>query len=74
MASRYLMQIVDRDTGDVVRYEPGQVVESDFVEDCVEQIVRLGVGLGRTTDHVAADIRRGIEDAIYALKRQVRPS
>ena len=73
MASRFLMQIIDRKTGEVVQFEPGKVVETDFVEDCVEQVVRLGVGLGRTSNHVAADVRQGLEDAIWSLKRRVRP-
>lgn len=73
MASRYLMQVVDRQTGEIVQFEPGQVVETDFVTDCVAQVVRLGVGLGRTSDHVAADVRQGIEEAILALKLKVRP-
>jgi hypothetical protein len=73
MASRYLMQIVDRKTGDVVQFEPGQAAELEFVEDCVAKVVRLGVGLGRTSTQVSVAIRQGIEEAIHGLKRRVRP-
>jgi hypothetical protein len=37
--SRFLMQIIDRETGDVVQFEPGRQVETDFVSDCAVQVV-----------------------------------
>lgn len=71
MASRYLMQIVDRDTGDVVQFEPGTAIERDFVSDIVRKTSAKGVGLGRTTSHVVGDVRAAIEEAIFELKAQV---
>ena len=38
MASRYLMQIVDTTTGQVVSYGPGSQVEKDFINDCADRI------------------------------------
>lgn len=73
MASRYLMQIVDSRTGEVVQFEPGQVVESAFVDECVANVARLGVGLGRTSAQVAISVRQGVEAAILGLKLRVRP-
>lgn len=40
MASRYVMQILDRSTGESVCYEPGLKIEKDFIEDCVTAIVK----------------------------------
>ena len=73
MASRFLMQIVDRQTGEIIQYEPGRRAEILFVEDCIERIVELGVGFGRTQKHVVTDIRAGIESAILALKAKIEP-
>jgi len=73
MPSRFLMQIVDRETGDVVQWEPGLRVEQDFVDACVQRILSLGVGLGRTAKHVETDVRNGIEQAIFQLKARVKP-
>jgi urease beta subunit len=73
MASRYLMQIVDRKTGEALQFEPGQAAELDLVEESVAGAVRLGIGLGRTSTQAAAAMRQGIEEAIYGLKRRVRP-
>lgn len=72
MASRYLLQIVDRQSGNVVQFEPGLQAEKDFVADCVKRVVELGVGLLKTEAHVEQDVRTGIELAILDLKAQVR--
>lgn len=84
------MQIVDRSTGEVVKYEPGSKVEQDFIEDCVDSVVRhvdfqfsassdafvdacvkaivaRGVGIARTTEHVAEDVRNGIREVIVNM-------
>ncbi len=66
------MQIVDRETGNVVQFEPGMSVESQFIEDCVTNIAFLGVGFGRTTAHVAQDVRNGIESTILSLKTRIK--
>lgn len=67
------MQIVDRSTDSVVEFEPGLTVEIDFIADCVRRILDKGVGVLKTQEHVAADIRSGIEEAILALKLKVTP-
>jgi hypothetical protein len=73
MPSRYLMQIVDRQTEEVVSFEPGQRVETNFVDDCVNRTMAKGVGVGRSSAHVERDMRDGIEEAIHDLKSKVRP-
>lgn len=67
------MQIVDTKTSEVVEFEPGLKVELDFVTDCVTRIVTKGVGLFKTQAHVETDVRKGIEEAIFALKSKVKP-
>lgn len=69
--SQYLIQIVDRKTGEVIEFEPGLRAEADFIESCVEAILRLGVGFLRSQNHVEQDIRAGIDLAILDLKTQV---
>jgi curli biogenesis system outer membrane secretion channel CsgG len=66
------MQIVDRTTGEVVQFEPGQVAELDLVKESVTGAVRLGIGLGRTSAQSAAAMTQGMEDAIFALKTRIR--
>jgi hypothetical protein len=73
MPSKYLMQVLDRKTGEVVQFEPGLSVEREFVDDCVAKIVSLGVGFFRTSAHVEQDVRDGIEQVIHELKAKVRP-
>jgi hypothetical protein len=72
MASRFLIQIVNKKTGNVVEFEPGLRAEADFVESCVQSIVALGVGLTKTQAHVTADIRSGIQLAILEVKGLLR--
>lgn len=38
MPSRYLLQIVDRDSGEVVKFPPGSPVEVELVEDVVKRL------------------------------------
>jgi len=72
MASSFLMQIVNKSNGEIVQFEPGLSVEVNFVDACVTKILEKGVGLGRTSKHVANDIRDGIEETIQELKNKIR--
>lgn len=65
----FWLQIVDKD-GVVATLPGGGRLEADLVEDCVKEVVALGVGIGRTEAHVAEDIRKGVAQAIFNLKRQ----
>lgn len=71
--SRFRLQIVDTTNAKVCEWEPGRAVEIDFVQDCITKIVSKGVGLGRTSAHVAKDIEDGINEAIFNLKAKVKP-
>ena len=72
MDSIYLMQIVEKKNNEVVQFEPGLSVEVNFVDDIVTRTISKGVGLGRTSAHVAQDVREAVEEAIQALKRKIR--
>lgn len=67
------MQILDTLTGELVEWEPGLRIESEFVTDCVARILAKGVGFFRSSEHVGADISAGIEEAILGLKAKVQP-
>lgn len=78
--SRYLMQVVDRQTGDVHQWEPGRGAEADLIETCVDKIMRRSANwrASRITgklplDTIESDIRTGIEEAMMHVKSQVRP-
>jgi hypothetical protein len=70
-SSHYLLQIVDRWSGEVVQLEPGMSAEIDFVEACVARTGSLGVGVGRSTQHVMKDVQTAIELTILDLKGKV---
>ena len=73
MASRYLIQIVDRQTGEVALFEPGLAVEADLITESVNNAVRVGIGFGRSSAQSAAAMRQGMEEALFALKAKVQP-
>ena len=73
MSSRYLMAVIDRETQEIVEYEPGHRAEKDFIDDCVARTLRKGVGFGRTAAHVEQDLRAALDEAVFELKARIRP-
>lgn len=71
MVSRYLLQIIDRKTGEIIQLEPGLSAEIAFIEECAKRVLSLGVGIGRTAKHVEQDVKTGIELALLDLKGRV---
>lgn len=63
----FLLQIV-RPNGTVIRLPAGGKLETDLIALCVQFITARGVGVFRTTTHVAADIRQGMAEALMAYK------
>ena len=41
MPSQYLMQIIHKQSGEVVQFAPGQDVEMDFIDTCVQKIMKI---------------------------------
>jgi len=69
----FKLQIVDTHGEVVVSPFAAGKLELDLIEACVAQVLARGVGIGRTSAHVAEDVRAGITAAIQALKDQTRP-
>lgn len=68
---RFLIQIVDGETGQVVVLPGGGRVERDLIVACTDAAVARGVGFLRTEAHVRWAIDGGITDAVRALKREM---
>jgi len=72
-ASQLFIQIV-YPNGDVVRFPGGgnpprqQTLEADLIEMITKEIVKLGVGLFRSSKHVEADVREGTRKALQDFK------
>lgn len=73
MGVRFLLQIVDAQTKQVVKLTAGGRLERDLLTDCTAAIVKRGVGLFRTEAHVAKDIQDGLEEVFSQLKYETRP-
>jgi hypothetical protein len=69
----FRLQIVDGEGRVVVSPFVAGRLEIDLVEACVTEVLARGVGLGRTSAHVAEDVRSGITAAIQALKDHTKP-
>jgi hypothetical protein len=69
----FRLQIVDQQGRVVVSPFTAGKLEMDLVEACVSEVVARGVGVGRTSAHVAQDVRDGIVAAIQALKDHTKP-
>jgi hypothetical protein len=69
--SNYLIQVVHRETGKVVSWAPGLDVEKQLVSELVDRVRAKGVGILRTTEHVARDVHAALEELLYDLKSRV---
>ena len=74
MTSRYMIQIVDTTTGQVVNsWHPGLAVEKDLITELVSRVGAKGVGIGRTTVHVQQDVADALGELMLDLKKQINP-
>lgn len=71
MASEFLLQIVWRETGEVVQMEPGGAVEVDLVNDLTERLLEQPVGVFTTRAGVSKIVGQTLRDAIHALKQRI---
>lgn len=72
MPSEWLIQVVHAKTGEVCHsWLPGLAVERQFIEEIVNRTVSKGVGMWRTSAHVAEDVRSAVKELLYDLKSQV---
>lgn len=74
MASAYTVQIIDNETGEVVyAAAPGLAAEVELIQNLAARVKAKGVGLFRSADHVAQDVREALNDLLLDLKRGVPP-
>lgn len=71
LVSDYLIQILHTPTGEVVQWRPGQLIERFFIQELLDRIAAKGVGFGRTTKHVTADVHAAISEMLHEMKKQV---
>ena len=71
MASDFLIQVVHKETGNVVSWAPGLEVEKHLVTELLDRVKAKGVGVMRTEAHVLADVRLALEELLYDLKAQI---
>ena len=69
--SAYLIQVIHKDTGDVVRWAPGLEVEKDFEKELIDRVLAKGVGILRTGNQVATSVRTALRELLHDLKAQV---
>lgn len=69
--SAYVIQVVEKETGRVVEWAPGQKVEREFVTDLCNRVAAKGVGIFRTTDHVTQDVHDALHELLFELKSEV---
>lgn len=72
MASQFLLQIIDRATGDVVLgFEPGSRIETAVIDDLVQRVIGQGVGVMTTSASVERIMRAQWSALVTDLKLQV---
>ena len=71
MASQYLIQVVHKESGKVVRWAPGLEIEKQFEDELLDRVKAKGVGVGRSTTHVLADVQTALQELLHDLKKQV---
>ena len=71
--SRFVLQILDKQTGTVVQYDPGSPVETEMIHNIADAAVRRGVGVFRGSGHVRQDIVDAIGEVLLNLKSRIRP-
>ena len=71
MASEYVIQVVHEKMGKVVEWAPGLAVERQFITDLCNRVAAKGVGVGRTTAHVVADVKAALEELLHEMKSEV---
>lgn len=81
LESNFVIQVVNKSTGEVVEWAPGRTVERRFITELVNRTVTLavakGLGVFRTEAHVKASIQEAIDKAVselfHDLKSEVNP-
>lgn len=71
MASQFLLQIIERNSGKIVTLEPGGPVEVELVAELAKRLQEKRVGIFTTRAQVAKVVEDTLKDMIYELKRKI---
>ena len=71
MPSQFLLQIIDRDSDQVIKLEPGGRVEREIVADLTKRILDKPIGLFSTRTQVAKIVEDCFNELILELKKQI---
>lgn len=71
MASIYQIQIIDRDSGKVLKDEPGGPLEVDLIAAVEKRLLSQPIGVFTTRAQVSAIVTTTIREVIRDLKRRV---
>lgn len=69
--SKFIIQVVNQDSGQVVEWAPGMAIERQLVDDLCNRVAAKGVGILRPTSHVVEDVRTSLEELLFELKSDV---
>lgn len=69
--SEFLIQVVHKEDGKVVAWQPGREIELSLIEELRERVRLKGVGLGRTSTHVLNDVVEALQELLHDLKAKV---
>lgn len=79
MASRFQVQIGDLDTGQIIVAWPPRSLKTNglreqdgaFIDALCARLEAKGIGAGKTTAHVLADLRETWQELLHELKAHV---
>lgn len=71
MASQFVIQVVDKDTGLVVEWAPGMACERQLVTELGGRVVAKGVGYFKSAKQVQAAVTEALRELLFALKSDV---
>ena len=69
-SSKFLIQIVHKESGAVVSWAPGLDIEKQFDEELLNRIKAKGVGF-KTEAHVLEDVHKALEELLFEMKTRV---
>ena len=72
MASYYLIQIVNKKSGEVVKsWLPGERVEKEIETELLSRVKAKGVGFFKSEEKGLTAVREALQEFLYSLKELV---
>jgi len=76
MASKFLIQVVEKDTGKVVQWAPGFPVERQLSDELCARVAKLitdeGVGIFKTQAKVVGTVQDAVQVALKAILYELK--